>query len=88
MIRIKGHSVEILSQGLDYEDWRLGVQLAVDGKVAPMFDLHKSKIAEVGDGGPGYEELLYDSASSLLLQLGPVRPGVPPASPRNGIALA
>jgi hypothetical protein len=68
--------------GTDYEDWRLGIQLAIDGRVATMFDLHKSKIHDVGDGSPAYEELLFDSASSLLEQCGPVRPGVPSASPR------
>jgi hypothetical protein len=80
-MRILGHSVELLRAGTDYEDWRLGVQLAIDGRVATMFDLHKSKIHEVGDGSPAYEELLYRSASSLLLQNGPQRPGVPAASP-------
>lgn len=81
-MRIKGHQVEILRQGTDYEDWRLGIQLAVDNRVATMFDLHKSRIADVGDGTPAYEELLYDSASSLLARHGPSRPGIPPASPR------
>jgi len=81
-MRIQGHSVEILRAGTDYEDWRLGIQLAVDGRVATMFDLHKSKIADVGDQTPAYEELLYQSASSLLAQCGPARPGVPAASPR------
>lgn len=82
-MRIRGHSIEILRAGTDYEDWRLGIQLAIDGQVATMFDLHKSRIAEVGDQSPAYEELLYDSASSLLAQQGPVRPGVPAAaSPR------
>ena len=80
---IQGHTVEILRTGTDYEDWRLGLQLAIDGRVATMFDLHKSKIREVGDGSPAYEELLYDSASSLLAQCGPVSAGVPlAASPR------
>jgi hypothetical protein len=78
----RNHSVEILRQGTDYEDWRLGIQLAIDGKVATMFDLHKSKIRECGDGSEAYEELLYQSASSLLTQYGPTRPGVPSASPR------
>jgi hypothetical protein len=81
-MRIRGHRVEILRQGTDWEDWRLGVQLAIDGQVATMFDLHKSKIAEVGDNSPAYEELLYQSASTLLSQHGPVNPGVPTASPR------
>lgn len=81
-MRVRGHKVEILRQGTDWEDWRLGVQLAIDGKVATMFDLHKSKIAEVGDNTPAYEELLYESASCLLQQNGPCRPGVPAASPR------
>jgi hypothetical protein len=80
MLAIRGHSVEILRSGTDYEDWRLGVQLAVDGRVAPMFDLHKSKIAEVGDQSDAYEELLFASASSLLAQYGPSRPGVPAAA--------
>jgi hypothetical protein len=79
---VRGNKVEILRQGTDYEDWRLGIQLAINGQVATMFDLHKSKIAETGDGTPAYEELLYISASSLLNQYGPSRPGVPPASPR------
>ncbi len=79
---VRGHKVEILRQGTDWEDWRLGVQLAIDGQVATMFDLHKSKIADTGDGTPAYEELLYESASCLLTQNGPCRPGVPPASPR------
>lgn len=76
-----GHSVEILRQGTDYEDWRLGIQLAIDGRVATMFDLHKSKIRECGDGSPAYEALLVDSALVLLQQNGDTRPGVP-ASPR------
>jgi len=70
-------NVELLRQGTDYEDWRLGIQLAVNGRVATMFDLHKSKIKEVGDGTEAYEELLYQSAVSLLEQHGSVRPGVP-----------
>ena len=69
--------VELLNQGLDYLDWRLGIQLAVNNRVASMFDLHKSKIAEVGDGTLAYEELLYQSAVNLLEQYGPVKPGVP-----------
>ncbi len=77
-----GNKVEILRQGIDYEDWRLGIQLAINGKVATMFDLHKSKIAETGDGTPAYEELLYQSASALIAQFGSTRPGVPSASPR------
>ncbi len=81
-MRIQGHSIEILRQGTDYEDWRLGIQLAIDNRVATMFDLHKSKIAEVGDGSPAYEEMLYRSASSLLAEHGPQRPGIPAASPR------
>jgi hypothetical protein len=81
-MRIQGHSVEVLRSGTDYEDWRLGIQLAIDNRVAMMFDLHKSKIADVGDGSNAYEELLYQSASSLLAQHGPQRPGVPAASPR------
>lgn len=81
-MRVRGHKVEILRQGTDYEDWRLGIQLAIDGKVATMFDLHKSKIAEVGDSTPQYEEMLVHTASSLLQQYGPVNPGVPTASPR------
>ena len=68
---------ELLNQGIDYCDWRLGIQLAVRGKVASMFDLHKSKISEVGDGTDAYEELLYQSAVTLLEQYGPVKPGVP-----------
>jgi len=79
---VRGNKVEILRQGIDYEDWRLGIQLAINGRVATMFDLHKSKISETGDGTPAYEELLYESASSLLNQFGPSIPGVPPASPR------
>jgi len=79
---VRGNTVEILRQGIDYEDWRLGIQLAINGRVATMFDLHKSKIAETGDGTPAYEELLYESASCLLNQYGPSRSGVPPASPR------
>jgi len=82
MSALLGHSVEIIRPGTDYEDWRLGIQLAIDGKVATMFDLHKSKIRECGDGSEAYEELLYKSASSLLAQYGPTRPGVPSASPR------
>jgi len=75
-------NVELLRQGTDYEDWRLGIQLAVNGTVAPMFDMHKSKIRECGDGTEAYEDLLYQSAVGLLQQLGPVKPGVPAASPR------
>lgn len=83
MLAIQGHSLEILRPGTDYEDWRLGIQLAIDGRVATMFDLHKSKIAEVGDGSEAYEELLCKTASSLLEQYGTAKPGVPAAaSPR------
>jgi hypothetical protein len=81
-MRVRGHTVEILRQGTDWEDWRLGIQLALDGKVATMFDLHKSKIAEVGDSTPAYEEMLVTTADSLLKQYGPARPGIPSASPR------
>jgi len=77
---VRGKQVEILRQGTDYEDWRLGIQLAIDGQVATMFDLHKSKIADVGDGTPEYEALLVESASNLLSHYGPSRPGVPPSS--------
>lgn len=79
---VRGKTIEILRQGTDYEDWRLGIQLAIDGRVATMFDLHKSKIRETGDGTEAYEELLYQSAMSLLEQNGPSRVGIPPASPR------
>ena len=79
---VRGKTVEILRQGTDWEDWRLGIQLAINGKVATMFDLHKSKIREVGDNSPEYDELLYHSAMNLLQQYGPSRTGVPPASPR------
>lgn len=79
---VRGNKVEILRQGTDFEDWRLGIQLAINGRVSTMFDLHKSKIVETGDGTPAYEELLYTSAANLLQQYGPSRPGVPPASPR------
>lgn len=81
MVAIKMRpGVEILRYGMDYEDWRLGFQLAVNGQVAPMFDLHKSKIYEVGDGTEAYEALLVESAESLLRQYGPQRPGVPRAT--------
>jgi hypothetical protein len=79
---VRGNTVEILRQGTDFEDWRLGIQLAINGQVATMFDLHKSRIREIGDGTPAYEELLYQSASNLLSEWGPVKAGVPPASPR------
>ena len=79
---VRGNRVEILRQGTDWEDWRLGIQLAINGQVATMFDLHKSKIRETGDGTPAYEELLYKSAQNLLAQYGPSHPGVPPASHR------
>jgi hypothetical protein len=79
---VRGNRVEILRQGTDWEDWRLGIQLAINGQVAMMFDLHKSKIAETGDGTPAYEELLHDSAQNLLSQHGSMTPGVPAASPR------
>lgn len=78
MLRIQGKTVEMLRSGTDYHDWRLGIQLAIDGKVAPMFDLHKSRIREVSD----YESLLVECAETLLRQMGPQRPGIPPASPR------
>jgi hypothetical protein len=81
-MRVNGHSVEILRQGTDYEDWRLGIQLAIDGRVATMFDLHKSRIRDCIDGSPAYERLIVDSAVMLLAEHGPSRPGVPPASPR------
>jgi hypothetical protein len=79
---VRGNTVEILRQGTDWEDWRLGIQLAINGQVATMFDLHKSKIQETGDGTPEYEELLYHSAQNLLQQYGPSKAGVPPASTR------
>lgn len=79
---VRGNRVEILRQGTDWEDWRLGIQLAINGKVAMMFDLHKSMLAETGDGTPAYEELMHDTALKLLSQHGPVKPGVPAASPR------
>jgi hypothetical protein len=81
-MRVRGHQVEILRQGTDWEDWRLGIQLAIDGQVVTMFDLHKSKIAEVGDSTPAYEEMLVHTASSLLQQYGPTKAGIPAASPR------
>ena len=79
---VRGNKVEILRQGTDYQDWRLGIQLAINGQVATMFDLHKSKIVETGDATPAYEVMLYETAKALLVERGPVRPGVPPASPR------
>jgi len=75
---VRGNQVEILRQGTDWEDWRLGIQLAINGQVKTMFDLHKSIIKTTGDGTPAYEELLYQTANSLA----PSLPGVPPASAR------
>lgn len=75
--------VEIIAQGIDYDGWRLGIQVAVDGRLAPMFDLHKSVIADAGDGSLGYEKLLERSARELLTTLGPAKvSGVPAASSR------
>lgn len=79
---VGGNKVEILRQGTDWEDWRLGIQLAINGQVATMFDLHKSQIRKTGDGTPAYEELLYRSAQSFLNHYGPSRAGIPSASPR------
>jgi hypothetical protein len=82
-MRVCGHEIEILRAGTDYHDWRLGIQLALDGQVAPMFDLHKSRIVDVGDNSDAYESLLVESASALLRDMGPQPAGVPaPASPR------
>jgi hypothetical protein len=75
---------KIIRSGTSWEDWSLGWQLEVGGTLAPMFDLHKSKVAEAGGyGSEGFEDLLRDSALSLITQYGPAnRPGVPAASPR------
>ena len=82
-MQLCGYSVEILSAGFDYHDWRLGIQLALNGQPAPMFDLHKSVVVDAGDNSPAYEKLLVESAASLLRQMGPQPRGVPrPASPR------
>jgi len=75
---VRGNQIEILRQGTDWEDWRLGIQLAINGQVKTMFDLHKSIIETTGDGTPAYEELLYKTANSLS----PSLPGVPPAPAR------
>jgi len=74
--------VEILRQGIDWEDWRLGIQVAINGHLAPMFDLHKSHIAKVGDGTEAYEKLLADSAQHLISAMGPARTAGIPASQR------
>lgn len=79
---VRGNTVEILRQGTDFEGLRLGIQLAINGQVATMFDLHKSWLEITGDGTPAYEELITKMAIELLSAYGPVRPGVPPASPR------
>lgn len=63
--------IAIIRAGTDYHEWSLGWQLEVDGRLAPMFDLHKSKIIEVGGfGSDGFERLLEDSANGLLVQFG------------------
>lgn len=74
--------LEIVSQGIDYDGWRLGIQVAVNGKLAPMFDMHKSKIVEVGDGTEAYERLLVESANSLIASLGPAKQSGVPAPSR------
>jgi|SRR5882762_7766575 len=79
---VRGNKVEILRQGTDYEGFRLGIQLAINGQVATMFDLHKSWLEDIGDGTPAYEELITRMAIELLAVHGPVHPGVPSASPR------
>lgn len=79
---VRGNKVEILRQGTDYQDWRLGIQLAINGQVATMFDLHKSLIKQTGDATPAYEEMIAKMAIDLLEANGPVRPGVPSASTR------
>lgn len=83
-MRIQDHpfTVDIITAGFDYQDYRYGIQLAIDGQPATMFDLHKSKIREVGDNTDRYERVLIESATGLLRQYGPQRVGVPPASPR------
>lgn len=74
----------IIRSGTSWEDWSLGWQLEVSNTLAPMFDLHKSKIQDVGGfGSEGFENLLRESALGLISQFGPAaRPGVPAASSR------
>lgn len=79
---VRGNKVEILRQGTDAYDWRFGIQLAINGKVATMFDLHKSLIRQTGDATPAYEEMIASMAIDLLEANGPVQAGIPPASPR------
>jgi hypothetical protein len=76
---------KIIRTGTSWEDWQLGWQLEVGGTLAPMFDLHKSKIQEVGGyGSEGFENLLRESALGLIAQLGPAsRPGVPASQPQQ-----
>jgi hypothetical protein len=75
---------KIIRAGTDWQDWQLGWQLEVGGKLAPMFDIHRSKIQEVGGyGSEGFEQLLRESALGLIAQFGPAaNSGVPAASPR------
>jgi hypothetical protein len=74
---------KIIRQGTSWEDWWLGWQLEVNGTLAPMFDLHKSKVQEVGGyGSEGFESLLRESAVGLLAQYGPAKSSAVPASPR------
>lgn len=47
------------------DGWVVGYQLAVNGKLAPMFNLHKSRITECVNDAE-YEELLCDSAAELM----------------------
>jgi hypothetical protein len=80
----------IIRSGISWEDWWLGWQLEVNGVLAPMFDIHKSKVQEVGGyGSEGFESLLRESALGLIAQYGPAQvPGVPAASPRYSFSSA
>jgi len=49
----------------EVEGWVVGYQLALNGKLAPMFNLHKSRIRECKNDVE-YEELLCDSAAELM----------------------
>lgn len=50
------------------EGWLRGFQVAIDGKLAPMFDLHKSRIQECRNAAE-YEQLLCESGIDLLQAL-------------------
>ena len=71
--------VELIRHGTDMGDWMCGYQLAINGQLSPMFDLHKSRIREAAD----YEQLLTESAETLIRSMGAAKSTAIPVPSRQ-----